>query len=456
MAIMIREDMTSSEGLHVTWNYKKSLQTTESVNFDPISPNSIMVDYEAIHVGLTRNFTHYTEEALKSSIATWTKPYLRPLIMHHNEKDGKIIGRIHHADYTDKNTLSGTGALLLTANVPDKEGIEGIQDGRLKTTSIGAIVHEAKCSICNQNIAEYGPCEHERGVEYDDKLCYWIITKMEAKELSYVIVPSDIYSQHTRVYKPEKGKVTQVSESFENEGVLNMSDVTTKESTTVDENGEAGTTEQPVVPAPTVDTSKFEKEIEALKEDKFALETKVKELETSLKAEQDEKADLAKTLEATQILLTKATEDIVKVKAALTTKESELEKEITLRESLENQLITDKVNKRNELVESVMELRTKLNKRPMAKEDLEKKSDEFLQESLMDLQEEINVSPAHKVDVTEAMTEVPEVTNPGITENVEENTKPNVKEEKQSSNINVEEAFAEIMSAMMVPNKNRF
>lgn len=453
---MIREDMTSSEGLHVTWNYKKSLQTTESVNFDPISPNSIMVDYEAIHVGLTRNFTHYTEEALKSSIATWTKPYLRPLIMHHNEKDGKIIGRIHHADYTDKNTLSGTGALLLTANVPDKEGIEGIQDGRLKTTSIGAIVHEAKCSICNQNIAEYGPCEHERGVEYDDKLCYWIITKMEAKELSYVIVPSDIYSQHTRVYKPEKGKVTQVSESFENEGVLNMSDVTTKESTTVDENGEAGTTEQPVVPAPTVDTSKFEKEIEALKEDKFALETKVKELETSLKAEQDEKADLAKTLEATQILLTKATEDIVKVKAALTTKESELEKEITLRESLENQLITDKVNKRNELVESVMELRTKLNKRPMAKEDLEKKSDEFLQESLMDLQEEINVSPAHKVDVTEAMTEVPEVTNPGITENVEENTKPNVKEEKQSSNINVEEAFAEIMSAMMVPNKNRF
>lgn len=455
MAIMIREDMTSSDGLHITWNYKKSMQTTESVNFDPISPNSIMVDYEAIHVGLTRNYTFYTEEGIQSSVPTWTKPYLRPLIMHHNEKDGKIIGRIHHADYTNKNTLSGTGALLLTANVPDKEGIEGIQDGRLKTTSIGAIVHEAKCSICGQNIAEYGPCEHERGVEYDDKLCYWIITKMEAKELSYVIVPSDIYSQHVKVYKPEKGKVTKVSESFNEEGVLNMSDITTKESTTVDENGETTTTQEPVA-APAVDVTKYENEIETLKQEKTSLEIKVKELEAELKAEKEAKADLAKTLEATQVLLTKANDDIIKVKAALTTKESELAKEIALRESLEDQLVTDKVNKRNQLVESVMELRTKLNKRPIAKEDLEKKSDEFLQESFMDLQEEMNASPSITTDVTEQMTEVPEVTNPGVTENSEEKTKVNVKEDKAVSNINVEEALAGIMSAMMIPNKNRF
>ena len=462
---MIREDLTSSEGLHILWNYKKQIQTTENVSFDPISPNSIMVDFEALHVGLTRNFTHYTEEALKTSIPTWTKPYLRPLIMHHNEKDGKIIGRIHHADYTDKKTLSGTGTLLLTANVSDKEGIEGIEDGRLKTTSIGAIVHEAECSICGHNIAEYGPCEHERGVEYDDKLCYWIITKMEAKELSYVIVPSDVYSQHVRVYKPEKGKVTQVSEAFKQGGEFNMSDLKTTESTTVDENGEkapevtpaAATPVEPVVPQ--VDTTKLEKEIEDLKADKLALEVEVKQLKEDLKAEQAEKAELAKTLDATEILLNKAKEDVVKVKSALTTKESELEKEIQLRESLEGQLITDKVNKRNQLVESVMDLRTQLKKRPMLKEDLEKKSDEFLQESLMDLQEEIQLIPAKKPETAEAaapITEIPEVVNPGITENIEENAKPNVKEEKASSNINVEEAFAELMSAMMVPNKNRF
>lgn len=453
MAIMIKEDLTSSEGLHVLWNYKGSLQTTESATFDPISPDSIMVDYEAIHVGLTRNFTFYTEEGIRSSVPTWTKPYLRPLIMHHNEKDGKIIGRIHHADYTDKNTLSGTGALLLTANVPDKEGIEGIKDGRLKTTSIGAIVHEAKCSICGQNIAEEGPCEHERGIEYGDKVCYWLITKMEAKELSYVIVPSDIYSQHVKVYQPEKGKMNQIKEAFI-EGELNMEDDITKvaESTVVDENGQAAAP----VAAPAVDTSKFEEEIATLKQDKSALEEKVRVLEKTITDEQAAKADLVKTLEATQVLLAKANEDVVKVKTALTTKEEALAKEISLRESLETQLVNDKVNKRNELVESVIALRTQLNKRVIAKEDLEKKSDDFLQESLMDLQEEIKAEPATPIQVQEQLETLPQVTNPGIVENIEENNPTHVKEEKAVSNINVEEALADLMSAIMVPNKNRF
>lgn len=458
MAIMIREDLSSNEGLHVLWNYKKGLQTTESVNFDPISPNSIMVDYEAIHVGMTRNFTFYTEEGIKSSVPTWTKPYLRPLIMHHNEKDGKIIGRIHHADYTDKNTLSNTGTLLLTANVPDKEGIEGITDGRLKTTSIGAIVHDAECSVCGQNIAEYGPCEHERGVEYDGKLCYWIIKKMEAKELSYVIVPSDIYSQHVKVYKPGNEKISKVQETAK-KGVLNVEEnkivTNLTESTVVDENGEA-VVEQPVAAAEPVDTKKYETQIETLKQEKLDLEVKVKDLEKALKEEQDAKADLAKTLEATQILLTKANEDIVKVKAALTTKEEALAKEVALRESLESQLVLDKVNKRNQLVESVMDLRAQLNKRVIAKEDLEKKSDEFLQESLIDLQEELSLATPTTTSVTEQIEELPQVTNPGIVENVEENNKPIVKEEKASSNINVEEAIADLMSAIMVPNKNRY
>lgn len=453
---MIREDLSSNEGLHVLWNYKKGLQTTENASIDPIAPNSIMVDYEAIHVGLTRNFTYYTEEALKSSVSTWTKPYLRPLIMHHNEKDGKIIGRIHHASYTDKNTLSNTGALLLTANVPDKEGVEGIQDGRLKTTSIGAIVHEATCSICGQNIAEYGECEHERGVEYDGKLCYWIIKKMEAKELSYVIVPSDIYSQHIKVYKPEKGKIAQLQEAMK-EGVLNVEDmkttIDTAESTIVDENGETKKVEMPAKPA---EASSLENEIATLKQEKTTLEEKVQTLTKALEEEQAAKAELAKTLEATQVLLTKATEDIEKVKETLTAKEDALTKEIALRESLESQLIVDKVNKRNQLVESVVELRTQLHKRVIAKEELEKKSDEFLQESLIDLQEELSLIPPATPTVTEQVEAIPSVTNPGIVENVEEIPQVNVKEEKAISNINVEEALADLMSAIMAPNKNRY
>lgn len=446
---MIKEDLSSKEGLQVSWNYKAPMMTQESFSDNPIAPDSIMVDYEAIHVGPTRNFTWYTEQALAGSVPTWTKPYLRPLIMHHNEKDGKIIGRIHHASYTDKRTLSNTGALLLTANVPDKEGKEGIQDGRLKTVSIGAIVHEAHCSICNHNIAEEGPCEHERGVEYDGKMCYWVITKMEAKELSYVIVPSDIYAQHVKVYKPSQTK-KQITESFEG----GKSTMDTIESKVIDENGQQAP-ETVATPEATetkaVETCNHEAEIAELKAEKVALEDKVKELTKALEAEKEAAAKAAEDLKNTQVLLTKANQDITTIRAELATKESELEKEISLRESLEGQLIQDKANKRNELVESVLALRTQLGKREIAKEELAKKSDEFLQESLEDLQEE--AKSAKQLDIAES-TEVPtEVTNPGIVENVEENTKPIVKENKQASNINIEEAMADMMSAIMTPSR---
>ena len=36
--------------------------------------NSIMVDVEAIHSILTKNFTLYSPEALKESVTRWTQP----------------------------------------------------------------------------------------------------------------------------------------------------------------------------------------------------------------------------------------------------------------------------------------------------------------------------------------------------------------------------------------------
>ena len=61
MSIMIREDLSESNSLVVNWNYKEdhlSPHIKESFLVDnPISPDSIMADYEAIHEGVTRNFT---------------------------------------------------------------------------------------------------------------------------------------------------------------------------------------------------------------------------------------------------------------------------------------------------------------------------------------------------------------------------------------------------------------
>ena len=91
MAIEIREYIGDS--MNITESAVKGpINLNENFNeIGPISNDSIIQFIEGIHVGPTRNFTWYMNEALISSIPSWTKPYQRPLIMHHNEKDGKII-----------------------------------------------------------------------------------------------------------------------------------------------------------------------------------------------------------------------------------------------------------------------------------------------------------------------------------------------------------------------------
>lgn len=179
-----------------------------------ISPNSLNVDIEGIHCGLTINYNFYTKNCLKNSADRWTIPYERPVIMHHKEEDGVIIGRVKNVEYKETNTRSGTPCQMFTCNIGDPKGIEGIKNGTLSTVSIGAIVYDLRCSICGKNLAEEGECEHEKGQHYDGELCYWKVEEMEPKEISYVIVPSDKYALTTRIYKP-KNATSEIKESVE-------------------------------------------------------------------------------------------------------------------------------------------------------------------------------------------------------------------------------------------------
>lgn len=137
-----------------------------------IDENSLMVDIEAIHSVITRNDTYYTPACIKESVRYWTAPYERPVIMHHNERDGVIIGRVKAAKYIERSERSGTPALELTTNIGDEEGKKGVKNGTLATVSIGAIAHDIECSICGQNLVKDGLCEHDRGEIYDNKRCY--------------------------------------------------------------------------------------------------------------------------------------------------------------------------------------------------------------------------------------------------------------------------------------------
>ena len=173
-----------------------------------ISPNSLMVEIEGIHSDvLTINCTKYSEECLKKSIPYWTSPYEKAVIMHHNDEDGQIIGRVKKAEMIDSKR-SGTPAINFTCNIGDENGIKGIKNGTLATVSIGAVAYDVRCSICGENVAVCD-CEHEKGHVYDGKLCYWTIEEMEPREVSYVILPSDKYAQTMKVYKPGKKELKE-------------------------------------------------------------------------------------------------------------------------------------------------------------------------------------------------------------------------------------------------------
>jgi hypothetical protein len=206
MSLEVKEEVSAA----IFYKEIGAIDAKESVNVSPafqavssaISPDSINVDIEGIHSVVTRNFTYYTPDCLKKSIPYWTSPYEKPVIMHHNDKDGIQIGRVKNVEFMEK-TRAGIPGLLFTCNIGDDAGIKGVKNGTLSTVSLGAIIHKATCSICGQNIAAEGECEHKRGKYYDEKLCYWIMEEMEPKELSYVIVPSDKYANTIRIFKPK-------------------------------------------------------------------------------------------------------------------------------------------------------------------------------------------------------------------------------------------------------------
>lgn len=229
MALMIRE--YTGDKFIKTNEIKTPLNLTEAtietnVSDEAIDPNSLMVEIEGIHAypHATRNFTRYMPKCLKNSISLWTTPYRRPLIKHHNEENGEIIGRICAAEYKTSKTLSGTPALVFTVNVPGEEAKKDVKNGILSTASIGVMAYDVRCSICGTHLEDGDECEHERGREYTvngkKEVCYWDVYSMEPKELSYVIVPSDIYAKNTKIYPATNSRNKPIiKECLNNKGV---------------------------------------------------------------------------------------------------------------------------------------------------------------------------------------------------------------------------------------------
>lgn len=475
MAIELQE-YVGATAIEVTAPLSKiSLQEGYTQTY--IDENSLMVDIEAIHSIVTRNNTLYTPQCIKDSIPYWTAPYERPVIMHHNERDGVIIGRVKSANYIENSERSGTAALELVVNIGDEEGKKGIKNGTLATVSIGAIAHDIKCSICGQNLVEEGLCEHDKGEIYNGKKCYWIVNKIEPKEVSYVIVPSDIYAHNTRVYDAvKKNRNNEVKESMENifadlilesgladalteskeeevkEGAQINEEVKPdakvekseiKEEPKAEEGEKEGESEKTEEPKEEEKESKEEEPKE--KEEAKSEEKENKEQDEAKEEDKEPKEDKSKELEEENKALKKQIADL-EAKVEKLTKAVENEK--TLKESAEAELLSFRTAKKKSLVETINSLRTQLSLPQENVETLIESSEESLNLTIKSLEEFVQVQKKtlSGLSIIESPVAVSEEKDNTIVEKKVDN---NVKESTNDSNKNFESDLLNLMSTFL-------
>ena len=85
--------------------------------------------------------------------------------------------------------LKGYAYMLRTEG--NRDLIAEIEGGIKKEVSVGCAVEEARCSICGENIHDRSRCAHEKGREYDGKLCWAdLVGATDAYEWSFVAVPA--------------------------------------------------------------------------------------------------------------------------------------------------------------------------------------------------------------------------------------------------------------------------
>lgn len=438
MSIVIYETL-DSDIIPYDTSSVSNVMISEATLEQNIDSNSLMVDVEAIHAmpHSTRNYTRYTEKCLKNSVPLWTKPYNRPLIKHHNEKNGDIIGRVVGASYKTQNTLSNTPALVLTVNIPGEQAKADVKNGINQTVSIGVIANDVRCSICGKQIEldEDGnviSCEHKKGNIYGKETAFWDIYSMEPKEVSYVIVPSDMFAGNIKSYPATKSKPQLVSESYVEEGTIKGMDIKEMENKLQVAEERA---------------SNLEAGFKALTETKEKLEVQIKEAV----ARADDVAGKLATAEINNSELTKKIETLEAANTELTTKVSDLSQvktdlegkvaeELKMREGLETELSSVKISLKESLIETLQTLRKLNGKVELDKEQLRNREESSIRDSIADLKLETQESVSQQVPGS--------VTNPALAEEADDTANISTKESNDNSNVDLKAGLETIFMAI--------
>lgn len=189
--------------------------------YSSISAPSFRVTIKATHSGYLLNNRVYPGSGVKAGASSWvskdnggTAGYDKPFLKHHDSKS-EPVGRIDSQKFVqlweddrfkndwknpDHGTKPGSGYIVISGTVSDKDAQQKILDGRYKTVSTGQSSNKAYCSICGYDWLsdadeEEEICNHRPGRVYDvDGIKYraYLVTgKMKYMECSFVNHPAN-------------------------------------------------------------------------------------------------------------------------------------------------------------------------------------------------------------------------------------------------------------------------
>ena len=143
------------------------------------------------------NSLWYTINAAKNGGNTWTHPFNKPQLLHH-DKLRDPVGRVR--GYTVKNNAElsdePSNYVELDIRITDSDAIDKILNGLYLTGSVGSKGTHVSCSECGQVFNVDGLCPHKKGSLNDNgEKIYWIIDEIQYTENSFVNNPADPYSR---------------------------------------------------------------------------------------------------------------------------------------------------------------------------------------------------------------------------------------------------------------------
>lgn len=143
---------------------------------------------------IDRDWERFTEETLEELAALFVG---KSGMFDHQWSALGQTARIYRTEVvTEEGTMTGAGtpyryvkgyAYMLRTD-KNRDLIEEIEGGIKQEVSVGCAVERAVCSVCGET---YGACCHEKGQQYDGRLC-WVELEYatDAYEWSFVAVPA--------------------------------------------------------------------------------------------------------------------------------------------------------------------------------------------------------------------------------------------------------------------------